>query len=223
MVACILARKTHAPNLLMLFEGGAMGAEVQTLPLSVGDSRTSYKALKCGTILDVGSASQLGYADYGFVGGAQIDSYGNINSTCIGPHDKPKVNFPGSGGANDIASLCWKIVIVTRHDKKRLVKKIDFLTSPGYLDGPGARERSGLPASTGPYRVVTDLAILGFDDETKQMKLISTHPGVTVDQVKENTSFELVMPKVVGVTNPPTEEELRLLREEIDPNGIYIR
>lgn len=223
LVACILAKKTHAPNLLMLFEGGAMGGEIITLPLSVGDSRTSYKALKCGTILDVGSAAQLGYADYGFVGGAQIDSYGNINSTCIGSHDKPKVNLPGSGGGNDIASLCWKTVIVARHEKKRFVNKLDFLTSPGYLDGPNARERSGLPAGTGPYRVVTDLAILGFDDNTKRMKLISIHPGVTVDQVKENTGFELVIPEEVPKTEPPTENELRLLREEIDPSGIYIR
>jgi len=223
LVACILAKKTHAPNLLLIFEGGAIGGDVKTLPLSVGDSRASFRALKCGSILDAGSIAQLGYADYGFVGGAQIDMYGNINSTCLGPHEKPKINFPGSGGGNDIASLCWKIVIVTRHDKRRFVKKLDFMTSPGYLDGPGARERAGLPAGSGPYRVITDLAVLGFDEKTKRMKLISTHPGVSVEQVMENTGFELLIPEKVATTEEPTEKELKLLREEIDPNGIYIR
>lgn len=223
MVAAILAQKTHAPEFLIVFEAGGVGPQVPTLPLSVGDSRTFYKAVMAGSMCDVVEAAQAGYLDYGFLGGAQIDRYGNLNATCIGPYEKPKVTFPGSGGANDIGSLCWRTIIIMRHERRRFVEKLDFMTTPGYLDGPKAREREGLPASTGPYRVVTDLAILGFDDETKLMKLISTHPGVTVDQVKENTGFELVIPKEVYETEPPAEEELRLLREEIDPNGIYIR
>ncbi|MBU7046284.1 MAG: 3-oxoacid CoA-transferase, partial [Theionarchaea archaeon] len=158
----------------------------------------------------------------GFVGGAQIDPYGNLNSTIIGDHDKPKVRFPGSGGANDIGSLVWRTIAIMKHDARRFIEKVDFITTPGYLTGPGARERAGLPPGTGPYRVVTDLALMGFDDSTKRMKLLALNPGVTLEQVKENTGFELIMPDEVDKNEPPTEEELRILREEIDPTKLYI-
>ena len=147
--------------------------------------------------------------------------YGNINSTVIGDHDSPKVRLPGSGGANDFGSLSWRTIIIAKHDKAKLPKRVSFITTPGYIDGPGAREKAGLPPGTGPYRVITNLALMGFDEETCRMKLISVHPGVTVEKVIENTGFELIIPDDVPVSDPPTEEELALLKE-IDPDGIII-
>jgi glutaconate CoA-transferase subunit B len=135
---------------------------------------------------------------------------------------EPGQEIPGTGGGNDVGSLCWRTIIIMRHDKRRFVQQVDFVTTPGYLTGPGARNEAGLPPGTGPYRVVSTLALLDFEPETKRMRLLSTHPGVTVEQVIENTSFELVIPDQVGYNKPPTAEELRLLREEIDPERFYI-
>ena len=222
MLAAALAKKTHAPELAAVFEFGGIGSPLELLPLAVGGSRTFYKALAAMSICDVMEAAQRGLIEYGFLGGAQIDMYGNLNSTVIGDHDSPKVRFPGSGGANDIGSLCWKTISIMRHDRRRFVEKVDFITTPGYLSGPGAREKAGLPAGTGPYRVVTDLALLGFDETSRWMKLLAVNPGVTVEQVKENTGFELVIPDRVEENAPPSSEELRLLREEIDPGRLYI-
>ena len=222
MLAAALAKKTHAPELAVVFEFGGLGSSLELLPLAVGGSRTFYKALAALSICDIMEAAQRGLIEYGFVGGAQIDMYGNINSTVIGDHERPTVRFPGSGGANDIGSHCWKIIAVMRHDRRRFVEKVDFITTPGYLDGPGARERAGLPPKTGPYRVVTELALLGYDEETKWMKLLALNPGVTVEQVKENTGFELIIPDRVQQNDPPSPKELRLLREEIDPGRLYI-
>ena len=132
------------------------------------------------------------------------------------------MRLPGSGGANDVGSLCWRTIAIMRHDKRRFVEKVDFVTTPGYLTGPGAREEAGLPPGTGPYRVVTNLALLGFDAETKCMKLLATNPGVTVEQVIENTDFELVVPDDVSQNPPPSDEELRILREEVDKEKLYI-
>nr|MDO8133302.1 CoA-transferase [Candidatus Njordarchaeum guaymaensis] len=224
MLAALLAQKTHAPGLIIVFEAGGIGPQPPTLPISVGDSRTFHKALLAGSMDDAMSALQTGYVDYGFLGVGQIDKYGNINATCIGPHDHMKVSFPGSGGANDIGSLAWKTIIVTgQHDKRRFVEKLDFCTTPGYLAGPGAREAAGLPKNTGPHRVITNLAVMGFDQKTKEMTLISTHPGVTTQQVTENTGFKLIVPSKVATTEPPTQEEVRILRDEIDPAGIFVR
>lgn len=222
MLAAALAQKTHAPNLMPVFEFGGTGAKLEELPLGVGGSRSFYRALAASSICDVMEAAQRGLIMYGFVGGAQIDPYGNLNSTIIGDHDKPKVRFPGSGGANDIGSLVWRTIAIMKHDARRFIEKVDFITTPGYLTGSGARERAGLPPGTGPYRVVTDLALMGFDDATKRMKLLALNPGVTLEQVEENTGFELIMPDKVEKNEPPTEEELKILREEIDPTNLYI-
>jgi glutaconate CoA-transferase, subunit B len=160
--------------------------------------------------------------DYTFLGGAQNDAFGNLNSTVIGDHAHPKVRFPGSGGANDFASLCWHTLVITQHDRRRFVEHLDFLTSPGYLTGPVAREAAGLPAGTGPYKVITDLAVMGFHEQCKRMQVESLHPGVTFDQVQGNTGFELLRAEVVRETAPPTEEELRILRQEVDPHRYVI-
>lgn len=221
MLAASLAQNMHAPNLIAAFEFGGTGAILEKLPLAVGDMRTFNKALHASGICDIMETSQRGFIEYGFLGGAQIDPYGNLNSTVIGDVLKPKVRLPGSGGANDVGSCCWKTIAVMRHDKRRFVEKVDFVTTPGYLSGPGAREEAGLPGGTGPYRVVTNLGVLGFDEETKRMKLLSINPGVTVDDVVENTGFELLMAEEIETNPAPTDEELRILREKVDPDGLY--
>ena len=165
----------------------------------------------------------LGFIDYGFLGAAQIDPYGNINSTVIGEeHSKPRRRFPGSGGANDVASFCWRTIIIMRHEKERFVAKIDFVTSPGYLYGPGAREKAGLPRGTGPYRVITSMGIFGFHEKNKYMKLLAIAPGYTTEDILNNMGFEPLVAETVEELEPPTAEELRLLREEIDPERAII-
>jgi len=221
MIAALLAQRTHAPGLLIIFEAGGIGPRVPVLPISVGDSRTFYHAAAASSMHDVMSACQAGYVDFGFLGAAMIDQYGNINTTVIGEWDHPTVRLPGSGGANDIGSLCHRTIIIVRQDKQKFVKRVNFITTPGYLDGPGARERAGLPTHTGPYRVITQLGVYGFDDETKRLKLLALHPGVTIDDVRANSSFEILIPPTIDTTTPPTEDERRLLHE-IDPAGMVI-
>lgn len=221
MIASMLAQRTHAPDLLIIFEAGGIGPKMPALPISVGDSRTFWKAVAASSMHDCMSISQAGYLDYGFLGAAQIDIYGNINTTVIGSWDSPKVRLPGSGGANDVGSLCQRTIIVMRQSRRKFVNKVDFLTTPGYLTGPRAREEAGLPKDTGPYRVITQLGVYGFDEETKRMKLISTHPGVTLEEVKANSEFDITIREKVEISKPPTGEELRILHE-IDPRGIVI-
>jgi len=222
VLAACLAQRTHAPNLLIIFEAGGIGPRVPMLPVSVGDSRTFYQAVMATSMDYVMSTAQVGYVDYAFLGGAQIDAYGNVNTTVIGPHEKPRVRLPGSGGANDGGSLAWKTIVLMQQDARKFVEKVDFLTTPGYLTGPGAREAAGLPAGTGPYRVITQLGVMGFDDKSKRMMLLSRHPSVNVDQIRENTGFELIVPGKVGVTEPPTSQELAILKE-IDPARIVLK
>jgi glutaconate CoA-transferase subunit B len=216
--AAMLAQRTAAPNLTIVFEAGGVRPQLPTMPISVGDSRTFHRGLMATSMADIMETCQRGLIDYTFLGGAQIDAYGNLNSTQIGSdYKRPRVRLPGSGGANDLASLCWRILVVTSHDRRRFVDKLDFLTTPGYLTGPGAREAAGLPPGAGPYRVITDLAVLGYHDETKRMQVLSLHPGVTLEQVRAATGFELAVSVRLSTTAAPTELELRILREEVDP------
>ena len=222
MIAAMLAQRTHAPNLLIVFEAGGIGPQIPVLPISVGDSRTFYRAVAASSMHDVMMLAQAGWIDYGFLGAAQIDMYGNINTTVIGPWEKPKVRLPGSGGANDVGSLCNRTIILMRQDARRFVERVNYITTPGYLTGPSAREKAGLPEGSGPYRVITQLGVYGFDEETKRMKLLSVHPGVTIDDIKANSQFEILIPEEISTTEPPTKEELKILHE-IDPTGIVLR
>ncbi len=223
MAATLLAQKLHCPNVIAIFEAGAVAPQMPGMPISVGDSRTSYRALIASTMNDVMEACQRGMVDYTFLGGAQIDMYGNLNSSMLGgDYQEPKVRLPGSGGANDLASLCWRTVVITPMDRRRFVEKVDFITTPGYLNGKGAREAAGLPVGSGPYKVITNLCILGYDEDTCRMEIESLHPGVTVDNVQENCGFELLVKEKLEITPPPTGEELRILREEVDPDGYII-
>ncbi len=221
MIAGMLAQRTHAPNLLIIFEAGGIGPRVPVLPISVGDSRTFHQAAAASSMHDVMSLAQNGYVDYGFLGAAMIDQFANINTTVIGEHKHPRVRLPGSGGGNDVGSFCWRTIIMMRQEKRRFLRKVDFITTPGYLSGPGAREKAGLPAGSGPYRVITQLGLYGFDDETKHLKLLAMHPGVTIEEIQQNSEFEIMIPKDVETTKPPTVEERRLLHE-IDPTGMAI-
>ena len=222
MLAAMLASKTTAPNIVPIFEFGGTGAIMEELPTAVGGARTWHKGISALGICDTMETAQRGFIDYGFIGGAQIDPYGNLNSVTIGEHDHPKARLPGSGGGNDVGSHCWQTVAIMQHDTKRFVPKTDFVTTPGYLTGPGAREEAGLPKGTGPAYVVTTLALMDFDPESKRMRLKATHPGVSVEDVVAATGFELIIPEKVESTEPPSTEELRLLREEIDPEKLYI-
>jgi glutaconate CoA-transferase subunit B len=221
--AAMLAQRTRSPQLVILFEAGGVAPQLPTMPISVGDSRTFWRGAMATSMCDIMETCQRGMIDYTFLGGAQIDAYGNLNSTMIGgDHARPKVRLPGSGGANDLASLCWRILVVTIHDRRRFVEKLDFLTTPGYLTGPGAREAAGLPPGTGPYRVITDLAVMGYHAQTRRMEVVSLHPGVRLETVREATAFELHVREPLAVTEPPTEEELHILREEVDPHRYCI-
>jgi glutaconate CoA-transferase, subunit B len=216
--AAMLAQKTNAPNLVVMFEAGGIAPILPTMPISVGDSRTFHKGLMAATMNEIMENCQRGIVDYCFLGGAQIDKYGNLNSTQVGQdHEKPKVRFPGSGGANDLASLCWKTMVVTPQDNRRFVKKIDYRTTPGYLEGGNSRYEAGLPKGSGPHRVITNIGVYGYHPDTKEMMLLSLHPGCTVEDVIENTGFEMLIPEKYETTAEPTEEELRLLREDVDP------
>jgi glutaconate CoA-transferase subunit B len=220
--AAMLAQKTKAPGMTIIFEAGGIGPQLPTMPISVGDSRTFHKGLWATSMDNIMAMLQRGEVDTAFIGGAQIDCYGNINSTCIGDHDKPKVRFPGSGGANDLASLCWNSICMTVHSAQRFVEKIDFCTTPGYLTGGNAREEAGLPPGTGPSRTVTNLCIMGFHPESKRMMVQSIHPGITRAEIIENTGFELLWADQIEETLPPTEEELHVLRTQVDPDQVII-
>lgn len=219
MLASMLAQKTHAPNLLTMFEAGGVGPILPALPLSVGDSRTHYKAILATSMPDIMETCAKGYVDYAFLGGAQIDKYGNLNSTLIGDnYEKPKVRLPGSGGANDLASLCFKTIIIMKMDKHKFVETLDFLTTPGYLTGQNAREQAGLPPNGGPYKVITDCCVLGFDSKTKEMYLESIHPCFTPENIQNRCSFDLkIRGRKIPLTTEPTQKELEILRNEIDP------
>ena len=219
LLAAALARSTHSPDLIIVVEGGSIGLDPKAgmLPISTNEMRTAHRATMLPGITDTFLLAQRGLLEVGFVGGAQIDRHGNLNSSVVGNYVGPRVRLPGSGGANDIITSCRRVIVATMHEPRRFVPKVDFITSPGYLQGGDSRREAGLIFGR-VSRVVTDLGILGFDAGSKAMRLEALHPGVKVEQVVENTGFELLMADEIGVTEPPTEHELAVLRE-LDPSG----
>ena len=220
LLAATLAQRLRCPGLTILFEGGVIGAFVEPgkLPPSTNDQRCTRRANMVLGSADVLLLLQRGYVDVGFMGGAQIDQYGNLNSSFIVDPKKPKTRLPGTGGGNDIASLA-QMVVAMKHEKRRFVEHVDFVTSPGFLNGGTTRRDSGLPAG-GMYRVVTDLGIFGFDGDTRRMNIVALHAGVTVEQVQDNTGFKLASSPNVAITERPTASELAFLRK-LDPERLY--
>jgi len=220
-LACNLARRTHAPDLLMIYEAGVIGAQPARLPLSIGDPTLVSGAASVCSMYDIFSFYlQRGNVDVGFLGGAQIDRFGNINATVIGDYDHPKVRLPGSGGAMEIAAWANRCYIMTVHQKRRFPAKVDFCTSAGFLNGRAERDAAGLRGK-GPQAVITNLGIMTPDDNG-ELVLTAIHAGVEVQTVKENTGWDLLIADQVQVTEPPSAEELRILHEELDPEGIYL-
>lgn len=222
-LACNLAKRTHAPNLTMIYEAGVIGAEPERLPLSIGDPTLVTGSLSVVSMFDIFSLYlQKGNVDVGFLGGAQIDRYGNINATVIGAdYNHPKTRLPGSGGAQEIAAWANRCYIMTPHQLRRFPEKVDFLTSAGYIDGKGAREKAGLRGA-GPVCVVTDLGMLE-PDENGELVLTTLHPGKTADQAKANTGWDLQVSKDLKISSDVTQIELDILRNELDPSGIYLK
>lgn len=221
-LACNLARRTHAPRLQMIYEAGVIGARPARLPLSIGDPTLVSGATSVCSMYDIFAFYlQRGNVDVGFLGGAQIDKFGNINATVIGDYNHPKVRLPGSGGSQEIAAWANRCYIMCPHNKRRLPEKVDFGTSAGYLGGRAEREAAGLRGK-GPVAVVTNLGILE-PDESGELVLIALHPEVTFAQVQENTGWAVRSVASPRITQPPTAEELRILREELDPGGIYLK
>jgi len=221
-LACNLARRTHAPNLQMIYEAGVIGARPNRLPLSIGDPTLVSGASSVCSMFDIFSLYlQRGNVDVGFLGGAQIDRFGNINATVIGDYQKPKVRLPGSGGSQEIAGWANRCFIMTPHQKRRFPEKCDFITSAGFLNGRAEREATGARGG-GPMVIVTNLGILE-PDENGELILTALHPGCTYDQVKENTGWAIRAAETVRTTEPVTEVELKILREELDPDGAYLK
>jgi glutaconate CoA-transferase subunit B len=220
LLAATLAQRLHAPGLTILFEGGTIGAFIEPgkLPPSTNEQRCTRRANMVLSSTDVLLLLQRGYVDVGFIGGAQIDRYGNLNSSLIGTPEQPTTRLPGSGGGNDIASLA-RIIVAMKHEKRRFVERVDFITSPGFLTGGGSRGAAGLAAG-GIFRVVTDLGLFGFDADSKRMQLIALHPGSSVAQVQANTGFALLIAAEVPISDPPAENELAVLRR-LDPDRLY--
>jgi glutaconate CoA-transferase subunit B len=218
-IACNLAKRTVAPDIELLYEAGVFGAEPARLPLSIGDPTLVSGSLQVTNMYELFAYFlERGHVDVGFLGGAQIDRFGNLNTTTIGDYAKPKVRLPGSGGACEIAINAKKVFIIMPQTKRSFVDTIDFVTSPGHLSGGRPKEWQG----QGPTVVVTGLGVYGFD-ETGEMTLESLHPGVTLEKVRESTGWDLKVADDLGETEPPSDEELRLMREELDPEGTYTR
>jgi glutaconate CoA-transferase, subunit B len=211
--AANLARLTHAPDITLIYESGTIATKPNILPLSIGDGEL------CDTALTTVSVPEMfrywvqgGRISVGFLGGAQIDRFANLNTTVVGRYDKPKVRLPGGGGAPEIAISCGEIFIIMSQSKRSFVDKLDFVTSLGHGAGYGDRERLGAKTK-GPTKLVTDLAVFEPDGETKEMTVVSIHPGVTREQIKENTGWAVRYAAKVGETPAPTAQELAVLRE----------
>ena len=221
-LACNLARRTHAPNLQMIYEAGIIGARPKRLPLSIGDPTLVSGALSVCSMFEVFSLYlQRGNIDVGFLGGAQIDQFGNINATVIGDYQHPKVRLPGSGGSMEIAAWANRCYIITPHQKRRFPEKVDFRTSAGFLGGRAEREATGVRGG-GPLVVVTNLGLME-PDENGELILTALHAGCTVEQVKENTGWDVKVAANLRTTDSINESDLKLLREELDPEGIYLK
>ncbi len=211
--AANVARRMHAPDAVLIYESGCIGAKPARLPAPIGDGVLAERADAVVGVPEIFAYwLQAGRIDVGFLGAAQIDRFANINTTVIGSYDDPKVRLPGAGGAPEIAANCGSVIITLRHSSRAFVERVDFITSLGHGDGGDHRARLGLRGA-GPTEVITDLGILRPDPVTKELTLVSVHPGVTVDEVRAATGWDLAVADGVAETDAPTEDELRVMRE----------
>ncbi|MBI5284688.1 MAG: acyl CoA--acetate/3-ketoacid CoA transferase subunit beta [Chloroflexi bacterium] len=226
LLGILLAKQLRAPAIAYVVEDGTIAPQMPmpTPPFMIGAGLASSRAVAWTDMNTVDFHAGLGYLDYGVLAAVQVDQYGNFNSTFTGgTFDHPVRRFGGPGGANEIAALCWRTVLMTRLQKRKFVNRLDFMSSPGFLDGsPGARERAGMPPGTGPYRVVTERAMFGFDEATRRMKLIAVAPWTSVEEVLADMEFAPIVASDLGVLDPPTDEELEILRTQVDPTGRTI-
>ncbi len=223
MLAAMAAKHISAPDSVVFFETGAIDSELEEVPMAVADSRVMFRTAVNGGLADSFATMQnrfTGQNVVGILGAAQIDIYGNLNSTVIGDYFKPTVRFSGSGGACDVASFVKRTIIFMQHEKRKFVKKVDYITSPGWLTGPGAREKAGLPGG-GPFIVITNMATMGFDENTKQMYLKGYYPGTEPGEILEHMEFEVDISRAEPVL-PPSEQELAVLREKCDPQKLIL-
>jgi glutaconate CoA-transferase subunit B len=223
MLGVMLAQKTHAPRCVIIFEAGTVASRLAHLPMSVGDPRAMRGAAVAAGLNEVFTyVLQAGRVDVGFLSGAQVDRYGNINSTSIGDDPRhPKVRFSGSGGACDIACLAKRTIIIAKHEKRRFPEKVDYVTSPGWLEGGVSRRASGLIRG-GPDVIVTTMGVIRFRPDTRLPYLDRYHPGLTPEAVAAETEFDLDTGQA-RETDPPTAEELRILREVVDPERVFLK
>ncbi|MDO8612596.1 MAG: CoA-transferase [Dehalococcoidia bacterium] len=226
LMAILLAKHSRTPNVGYVVEEGAVTPS-PTFPLPrmmLGASRSHYRAVAWYGMNLVDAHAALGFMDYGLLACLQVDRFGNFNSTFIGgTYEQPERRFGGPGGANEIASQCWRTLLMTKLERRKFVNKLDFMSSPGYLDGtPGARERAGLPANTGPYKVITQEAVFDFDEETRQMRLTAVMPWTSVEQVLSKMEFEPLIADKIERMEPPTEEQLNVIRTDLDPGGLAV-
>jgi glutaconate CoA-transferase subunit B len=223
MLAAMAAKYINAPGSVIFFETGAVDSILEEVPMAVGDSRVMFGTAVNGNLADSFATMQnrfTGPKVVGILGAAQIDKYGNLNSTVIGDYRKPAIRFSGSGGACDVASFVGRTIIFMQQEKRKFVAKLDYLTSPGWLDGPGTREKAGL-SSGGPSSVITNMAMMGFDDDTKEMYLTGYYEGITPEQIVANMGFTIDISRAQPI-KPPTFAELRILREKCDPQRLIL-
>lgn len=219
-LACNLARRTHAPNLVLIYESGAVGAVPERVPVSIGDPALVTNSIGIASMSEIFyNYLQGGKIDVGFLQGAQIDRFGNLNTTVIGDYARPKVRLPGSGGACEIAINAKRVLVIAPQSKKSFPATLDFVTSPGHLTGGDARTQLGLPGA-GPVKVITDLAVYGFEDG--EMIVESLHPSVTPQRVRESLGWEVRFDARAETTSGPLAGELQLLRTVLDPAGLYL-
>ena len=225
IITTLFAKKTHAPDITICYEGGVvLGSIPDRIPLFTGDPCIASNAVFLNDSLDtLGMILHRGYPDMAFLPAANVDRYGNINTTCFGEYSRPKFRLGGSGGACDFGSLAKRVITMLEHERQRFPEKVDFVTTPGFIDGPDAREKAGLRPGTGPDEVVTTLGVFGFHEETKEMCVEQYYPETTIEEVKKGFQWDIMVPDNVKVADPPSEEEIRILREEIDPSGMYLR
>ena len=224
MLSCLFAQRTWAPDMNIIFEAGSLGVQLwMGLPLSVGDTRASTRACIIKGLCFAFESQQRGYSDFAFIGGAEIDKYGNINSTCFGEYEKPKVRFPGSGGAAAMASNSDRIIAIMALEKRRFRDKVYFITSLGFGDGsPDYRWTAGVHGR-GPYRVVTDVATFGYDvGNTNRMMLLEYHPDLSVEAIQARCELELLISPDVKPTPLPSQDELQLMVTEVDPERYFL-